>query len=440
MAGSAARGGSFAHRLYTGQLSFEFIKRRRWWYLGSGLVILISVISLAVRGINPSIDFKGGDQFQFPTGGHSIAAVQSAVASDGIKNAVVQTAGAGGSQTFLITTGTLSQPKVSQLEHSLSAAFGANKISTTQVGPTWGGQITSKAIEALIVFLVVVMAYLSVRFEPKMALAAMVALLHDLVITAGIYSLSGFQVSPDTVIALLTILGYSLYDTVVVFDKVRENTQGLASGSRLTFSEATNLAVNQTLVRSINTSVIALLPVAGLLIIGAGLLGAGSLNDLSLALLIGLASGAYSSIFIASPLLTDLKEREPQFRALARRVAARRGREGAVPVQDLAVLAAGAGGGAAVLPAAAFGTEPSTPPREHRADGDAGPVGRPAADGGNDAGAAADEGPGAPAMPAGLYRTPGARPAPGARPLPGGQPLSARRRGGRSARGRKKRR
>jgi preprotein translocase subunit SecF len=218
---------------------------------------------------------------------------------------------------------------VSKVEASIASRLGVKPadITSQSVGSTWGSQITKKAIYGLIFFLIAVIIYLSFRFEWKMALSAIVALIHDLVITAGIYSLVGFEVSPSTVIALLTILGYSLYDTVVVFDKVRENTAGIASGSRLTFSQSANLAVNQTLVRSINTSIIALLPVAGLLIIGAGLLGAGSLKDLALALLIGLASGAYSSIFIATPMVADMKEREPQYQALARRVAARKTKE-----------------------------------------------------------------------------------------------------------------
>src|SRR6185312_14274734 len=197
------------------------------------------------------------------------------------------------------------------------------QVSFQGVGSTWGSQITKKAVTGLIIFLIAVSIYLSIRFEWRMALAAIIALIHDLIITAGIYSLVGFEVSPSTVIALLTILGYSLYDTVVVFDKVRENIAGITGGSRMTLSQAANLAVNQTLVRSINTSIIALLPVAGLLVIGAGLLGAGSLKDLALALLIGLASGAYSSIFIAAPLVADFKEREPTYQQLARRVAAR---------------------------------------------------------------------------------------------------------------------
>ncbi len=196
-------------------------------------------------------------------------------------------------------------------------------MSTSFVGASWGGQITTKAVQALIAFLIVIVLYLSIAFEWKMAVAAFVALIHDLVIATGVYALTGFQVSPATVIGLLTILGYSLYDTVVVFDKVRENTAGLLGGARTTYSDAANLALNQTLVRSINTSLIALLPVAAILFVGGGLLGAGELKDLSLVLLVGMLSGTYSSIFIATPVLADLKEREPQYKALAKRVSVR---------------------------------------------------------------------------------------------------------------------
>jgi preprotein translocase subunit SecF len=196
-------------------------------------------------------------------------------------------------------------------------------MSVQFVGPSWGSQITSKAVEALITFMIVIVLYLTIAFEWKMAVAAFVALVHDLVIATGVYALTGFQVSPATVIGLLTILGYSLYDTVVVFDKVRENTAGLLGGAKSTYSQAANLALNQTLVRSINTSLIALLPVAAILFVGGGLLGAGELKDLALVLFVGMLSGTYSSIFIATPVLADLKEREPQYKALAKRVAMR---------------------------------------------------------------------------------------------------------------------
>ncbi|HVW80382.1 MAG TPA: protein translocase subunit SecF [Mycobacteriales bacterium] len=324
---------SLATKLYRGEVSYNFIGKRLYWYIGSGIVILVGIISLAVQGLNPSIDFKGGAQFLGPLHGHSLSDVTDAVSSTGVTPEVSETVGTGSAKQFDVQTVTLTNTQVVKIEDALSAKLGISddQISPTTVGSSWGTQITHKAIEGLIIFLLVVIVYLSIRFEWKMALAAIIALLHDLVITAGIYSLSGLQVSPSTVIALLTILGYSLYDTVVVFDKVRENTASIAGGSRMTFSQATNLAVNQTLVRSINTSVIALLPVIGLLVIGAGFLGAGSLKDLSFALFIGLASGAYSSIFIASPLLCDFKEREPTYQQLAKRVATRRERESSAP-------------------------------------------------------------------------------------------------------------
>jgi preprotein translocase subunit SecF len=328
---------SLATRLYRGDISYDFIGRRRVWYAASGVLVLISLVSMFARGLHPSIDFKGGDVFQLPRNGHSTSDVGAALGSVGVSAERVQTTGAGADRRFRIETKVLPQSannpagdKVGAVQKALADRMGVavDDVTVQSVGSTWGSQITKKAIYGLVIFLIAVIIYLSFRFEWKMALAAIIALIHDLIVTAGIYSLVGFEVSPSTVIALLTILGYSLYDTVVVFDKVRENTMGLAGGSRMTYSQAANLAVNQTLMRSINTSIIALLPVAGLLIVGAGLLGAGSLKDLALALLIGLASGAYSSIFIATPLVADMKEREPQFQALARRVAARQAKDG----------------------------------------------------------------------------------------------------------------
>jgi preprotein translocase subunit SecF len=324
---------SLATRLYRGQISYDFIGRRKVWYAISGVVLLVSIASLLIRGLNPSIDFKGGDVFQLPRNGHSISDVRSALADAGVTPEVVQTTGSGADTRFRVETKSLPQSSendvVGAVQTALADKMGIHPddVNVQSVGSTWGSQITKKAVYGLVIFLIAVIIYLSFRFEWKMALAAIIALIHDLVITAGIYSLVGFEVSPSTVIALLTILGYSLYDTVVVFDKVRENTMGLAGGSRMTYSQAANLAVNQTLMRSINTSIIALLPVAGLLIIGAGLLGAGSLKDLALALLIGLASGAYSSIFIATPIVADMKERESTYQALARRVSARQAKD-----------------------------------------------------------------------------------------------------------------
>jgi preprotein translocase subunit SecF len=428
-----------ATRLYRGELSWDFIGHRRYWYALSSIVMLIGILSLALRGLNPSIDFKGGAQFQGPINHHTISDVRNAVSSTGIDPQVSQTAGSGSATRFQVQTETLSQTQVEKVEAALVAQIATNPadpgfrndLDITTVGSTWGAQITHKAILGLVIFLLAVIGYLSIRFEWKMALAAIIALIHDLVITAGIYSLSGLEVSPSTVIALLTILGYSLYDTVVVFDKVRENTAGIAGGSKMTFSQAANLAVNQTLVRSINTSIIALLPVLGLIVIGAGLLGAGSLDDLSVALFIGLASGAYSSIFIATPLLCDFKERESTYQQLAKRVASRQvkeAREGVLqPATAGAALAAGAGTFSATV------TDPGRPVTGHAATGPG-----PGAPSGSSAPVARSEADDSPAADA--PRREGAPPPPGARATQrprrkskGGRP------GGRGSRSRKRR-
>ena len=220
-----------------------------------------------------------------------------------------------------------------------TAGVSFNQVSTSNVGPTWGGGVTHRALEALIVFFIAVVIYISIRFEPKMALAAFLAMLHDLLVTIGVYSLAGFQVSPDTVIAILTILGYSLYDTVVVFDRVRDNAGGILTSGEITYSDMINLSMNQTLARSINTSLVAILPVLSVLVVGAYILGATTLQNYGLALFVGLVSGAYSSIFIASPLLAWMKEREPRNIELARRVAAKANRRVLSPVMAAQLLA-----------------------------------------------------------------------------------------------------
>ncbi len=323
----ARAGGGIAGRLYRGDVSINFVSRQRLWYAISGLILLISVIALLTRGLNYSIEFKGGSSFTFPaTSSTSQNAISRVVTSAGGGDAIVQnTSSKLNPHEWTIQTGTLTSKVTQQVAVALEKTFdiATSKMNIQLVGPTWGSQITHKAIEALIIFLIVIVIYLSIAFEWRMAVAAFVALMHDILITIGIYSLTGFQVSPTSVIGLLTILGYSLYDTVVVFDKVRENTAGLLTTQKSTYSDAANLALNQTLVRSINTSVTALLPVASILFVGAGLLGAGTLKDLSLVLFIGMLSGTYSSIFIATPVLADLKEREPQYKDLADKVSRR---------------------------------------------------------------------------------------------------------------------
>jgi protein-export membrane protein SecD/preprotein translocase SecF subunit len=313
-----SRLGQIGGRLYRGEFSMNFVGRRRIWYAISGLMLVISVTGLLVRRLNFSVEFKGGALFQFPALAATSGQISRAMRSAGIGQSIIQQLGL--HHTWQVQTQTLTNTQVSAVENALHHVLGIalSSISPQLVGPTWGSEVTSKAIEALVIFLVVIVVYLSVAFEWKMAVAALVALLHDIMIAVGVYALVGFQVSPTTVIGLLTILGYSLYDTVVVFDKVRENTAGLAGG-RSSYAQAANLALNQTLVRSLNTSLTALVPVASILFIGSGLLGAGPLNDLSLVLFVGMLSGAYSSIFIATPVLVGLKEREPRYRDLARR-------------------------------------------------------------------------------------------------------------------------
>jgi preprotein translocase subunit SecF len=319
-------GGGIAGRLYRGDVSINFVGRQRTWYAMSGAILLVSVIALLVRGLNFSLEFKGGSSFTFPpTASTTQTAISRVVNAAGGSNASVQYSSSPSLHQWTVQTGTLTAHVSQQVTSALASAFHLqpSSIAVQFVGPTWGSQITSKAVEALIIFLVVIVIYLSIAFEWRMAVAAFVALLHDIVITIGVYALTGFSVSPTSVIGLLTILGYSLYDTVVVFDKVRENTAGLLTTQRSTYSDAANLALNQTLVRSMNTSLTALLPVASILFVGAGLLGAGTLKDLALVLFVGMLSGTYSSIFIATPVLADLKEREPQYKDLAAKVSRR---------------------------------------------------------------------------------------------------------------------
>jgi preprotein translocase subunit SecF len=318
-----SRVGEIGGRLYRGEVSVNFVGRKRTWYSISAAILVISIVALLVRGLNFSVDFKGGAVFQFQAPSSSVTQIQDTVSNTGVKGAIVQQLNGSLGHSWQVQTRTLSNAETNTVESTLESKVGARNMSVQFVGPSWGSQISGKAVEALIAFLIVIVLYLSIAFEWKMAVAALVALIHDLVIATGVYALTGFQVSPATVIGLLTILGYSLYDTVVVFDKVRENTAGLLGGARSTYSQAANLALNQTLVRSINTSLIALLPVAAILFVGGGLLGAGELEDLALVLFVGRLSGTYSSIFIATPVLADLKEREPQYQALAKRVSVR---------------------------------------------------------------------------------------------------------------------
>ena len=310
-------------RLYRGETSVNFIGRRRRWYAVSGFFVLLSIGALAVQGLQLGIEFKGGSSFTVNTANPSVSLAREAVADAGVDTeAIVQLLG---DDKVRVQTKALDPAQNNAIQDALAAKFSVTlgSIDTQIIGPSWGKEITRKALYGLFGFLIVVMIYLAMALEPKMAISAIVAVVHDVFITVGIYALVGFDVTPATIIGFLTILGYSLYDTVVVFDRVRDNTKSITALSTKTYSQAVNLAVNQTIVRSANTSIVAILPVAAILFVGAGLLGAGTLKDLSLSLFIGLIVGTYSSIFIAPAVLSQLREKEPAMQALAKRVNSR---------------------------------------------------------------------------------------------------------------------
>ena len=364
-------------RLYRGETRFDFVGKRKIWFSISAAIIILGIISIILRGgLNLGIEFKGGTEWTIAAPGVTQTQATNALSGTGLVDPTVELLGSGSKQTLNVqsdlnhlseqqqaavdanvkkallevtgthattpstsTTSTTAEATTSTTAKADATAAAstttttsptsalpeapADKISVTTVGPTWGSSITNKAIEALIIFFIVVAIYISIRFEPKMALAAFIAMIHDVLVAIGIYSIFNFQVTPDTVVAILTILGYSLYDTVVVFDRVRDNTKGIGSSGRLTYPQLINLSMNQTLARSINTSMVAILPVLAVLLIGAQLLGATTLQSYGLALFVGLLSGAYSSIFIASPVLCMMKEREDRWVQIADRLAKR---------------------------------------------------------------------------------------------------------------------
>ena len=320
---------SLSSRLYRGELSIDFIGRRRLWYAISVVIVLLALTGLFTRGLNTSVEFRGGNDFRVEvpaTTSIGVEQVRSAVSDLGIKEASNPTVStlSGTGTTIRVTTAITSPTDTDRIQTAIAKTAGVQEdaVGVSSIGASWGRDISRTAITSLVVFLVLVMVYLAIAFEWRMGVAAIVSLVHDLVITVGIYALVGFEVSPATVIGVLTVLGYSLYDSVVVFDKVRENTRNIKSRSDTTYSLAANLALNQTLVRSINTTVIALLPIVAILVIGTLVLGPGVLQDLSLALAIGLAAGAYSSVFLATPLLAQLRERDPAMAAVRARYAA----------------------------------------------------------------------------------------------------------------------
>lgn len=329
---------------------FRFIERRNLWFTLSGAVIVLSLVGLLFRGLNLSIDFEGGAQLQYTfTTAVDVQDVSGVLSDNGHSDSEVQIANG---DTIVIRTSTLTADADGgdALLDELAEQAGIPRadISQQDVGPTWGREISKKALTGLIVVLVAISLYISLRFEWKMALGAMIALIHDVVITAGIYALVGRQVTPATVIAILTILGFSLYDTVVIYDKIKENTETSAMVARLGYDGTVNHSLNQVLMRSVNTSLVVLLPILSLLLFGGA-----TLKDFAFAMFVGVATGAYSSIFIAAPVLTIFKGREDRYRQMEARRLARDSR--GQPSKETAVVAEGDGGRGHVVtvPAAA---------------------------------------------------------------------------------------
>ncbi|MFG3699245.1 protein translocase subunit SecF [Micromonospora sp. NPDC047620] len=322
-----------ASRLYRGEAGLDIIGRRKLWFAVAGTLILLALLSFGLRGFHLGIEFAGGNSFQIPASVGTMEQTEEkvgealAAAGDGAKVVTTQKVGGTGGDFYEVRTTQLDAEQANAVKVEIAEEFGIDPttISGNQVSEAWGSQVTSRAVLGLVIFIALVMVYLILRFEWRMAVAAVSSLIMNLILTAGVYSLVGFEVTPSTVIGFLTILGFALYDVVVVFDKVQENTRGITANNNQTYGEAANLAINQSLMRSLNTSVVALLPVGGLLFIGAGLLGAGTLKDLGLVLFVGMAVAFLTSILLATPLLVLLKNYEPRIQAHNKRVLARRG-------------------------------------------------------------------------------------------------------------------
>ncbi|MEU4645343.1 protein translocase subunit SecF [Micromonospora sp. NPDC023814] len=322
-----------ASRLYRGEAGLDIIGRRKLWFAVAGTLVLLAILSFGLRGFHLGIEFAGGNSFQIPASVGTMEQTEEkvgaalAAAGDGANVVTTQKVGGTGGDFYEVRTTQLSAEQANAVKVEIAGEFGidATTISGNQVSEAWGSQVTSRAMLGLVIFIALVMVYLILRFEWRMAVAAVSSLIMNLILTAGVYSLVGFEVTPSTVIGFLTILGFALYDVVVVFDKVQENTRGITANNNQTYGEAANLAINQSLMRSLNTSVVALLPVGGLLFIGAGLLGAGTLKDLGLVLFVGMAVAFLTSILLATPLLVLLKNYEPRIQAHNKRVLARRG-------------------------------------------------------------------------------------------------------------------
>ena len=383
--GALPRHGFFT-RLYTGTGAFDVIGRRKMWFGITFLIVAAAVASIVLRGFTFGIDFEGGTKMSFPRAGAngeaSITQVEETVSQVlGKAPESVVVVGNGATATVQIRTESLDNAQTEKLRTALFEKFqpkgvdgesGKQTISDSVVSETWGGQITEKALIALGVFLVLVTIYITLRYEKYMAISALAALGFDLITTAGIYALIGFEVTPATVIGLLTILGFSLYDTVIVFDKVEENTKDFQHTTRRTFAEQANLAINQTFMRSINTSLISVMPVVSLMVVAVWILGVGTLKDLALVQLVGILVGTYSSIFFATPLLVAMRERTQLVRNHTRRVLNRR-KGVAAPAEVTAAVAettvVGAASVAAGEAAVGAGVETARPVRPRRPSG-----------------------------------------------------------------------
>ena len=320
-------------RIYRGETNVDFIGRRKIWFALSALLVSICLLSLFTQGLNYGIEFAGGVSIQAPvelegplgeaTAAEVTSEIRDALGEFGAEGAQIQVATSGQDRTAIVQTKEVADPEQQALVvAAVAETVGASTEATdsSRIGSKWGAEITRKAVRALVIFVLVVFAFISWRFEWKMAFGAIIALVHDLLITAGVYSIVGFEVTPSSVIAILTILGYSLYDTVVVFDKVEETTVAYASSGKMTYQDSANVALNQVFMRSLNTSLSTLLPISALLFIGAGFLGAETLKDLALALLVGTLIGTYSSIFVATPVLSVWKEHEPRYKNIREKV------------------------------------------------------------------------------------------------------------------------
>lgn len=322
-----SRFSDLGNQLYNGDKSIDFVGRRKIFYVVASVMLVLAILlPLRTGGFNFGIEFKGGSEYRI-----SASKVTSTITAEDAVHSVAGNIQVNvtkiGTDTIRVQTPQLKDVESERVRLALASAYKVQDTNVTSsfIGPNWGADITNKAISGLVTFIILAAILMALYFRTlKMSAAAILALIHDLVITAGVYGAFGFEVTPAAVIGFLTILGYSLYDTVVVFDKIRENTIDIEHSETATFAERVNLAINQTLVRSINTSVVAVLPVAAILFIGAFILGAGTLRDISLALFIGIIVGTYSTIFIASPFYSQLREGEEKYKKAAERVQAKR--------------------------------------------------------------------------------------------------------------------